>query len=587
MKNDNSIPLKVAIYIRVSTEDQAEKYGPDLQRESARSFIKSKGKLDDAKTDAYILAGEEYIYVDDISGSTYPEDRPAFSRLQEDVLNAPEGRKPFDAVVVYKIDRFARRLRVLLDIVDFFEENEIKFMSANESIDTSTPFGRAILGILGIISELEIENIKLRTQDGRAEANKKGVIMGGSAPYGYRKNSEKQPVILQEEAEVVESIFDYFVRLRWTSHRIAQYLTENKFLSPDASAVKRGKRKGNIKKKNKASFWRAEKITSILSNRFYIGEHYYGKYNSGKRVPKKDWKLSPHRHTPIIDILTFEKAQKLLKSTQIENSASRRKKQDKHLYLLSGLLKCDCCKEDSIHPDDFVTWTGSKKKKGNSISYSYLCIKKNKSKFSNPCTSIPLPADQIEEKVVKLIQKLIESPLATFEYQKRLKSTKLEANQLNNKLERYQKLFNSTENKIERVKEQHRESIITTDELKTQSSFIKEEKKKYDSEIKRLQGLIAQTNLSKGYYESLKLFGDHYAEMLNDLNKDRDKIFDVLHALISHIVVYSRPVTNNDTVSGKKKKDQQIPYKVELSLRLPKEIMNELQNRFRVISVDL
>ena len=153
MLNDQA-QLKVAFYIRVSTEEQVEKFGIPLQRNSLKSYISSKVKLNDGR-DKMVLAGKKYVYIDKgVSGTTDVEERPEFSRLQSDILNAPEGNRPFDVVAVYKIDRFARKLKVLLDVIDFFDEKDIQFISVNESIDTSTPFGRAMLGIIGVIAEL-------------------------------------------------------------------------------------------------------------------------------------------------------------------------------------------------------------------------------------------------------------------------------------------------------------------------------------------------------------------------------------------------------------------------------------------------
>ena len=126
---DQSEPLKIALYIRVSTEDQGERgtgYGLAMQEDALRNLIKSRGTLSNGKN-VWELAGEEYIYIDDgVSGTTHADERPAFSKLKEDISFSSDETKPFDAVAVYKIDRFARRLKVLSEIIDFFEENNIQ-----------------------------------------------------------------------------------------------------------------------------------------------------------------------------------------------------------------------------------------------------------------------------------------------------------------------------------------------------------------------------------------------------------------------------------------------------------------------------
>ena len=81
------IPLRVALYLRVSTEDQVEKYGLDAQRSAINGFIQSRGKLKDGVRDKMVFAGSNYEYVDEISGTTNISERPGFARLVEDLSN--------------------------------------------------------------------------------------------------------------------------------------------------------------------------------------------------------------------------------------------------------------------------------------------------------------------------------------------------------------------------------------------------------------------------------------------------------------------------------------------------------------------
>ena len=259
--------LRVAAYIRVSTEDQAEKFGPDMQKEAIRSFVKAKGQLDDG-SDRMVLDESKYVYEDSISGTSKLKDRPAFAKLIEDIENAPKGRKPFDVVAVYKVDRFARRLKILLEDIEFLEKHDIQFVSVNESIDTSTPFGRVILGIMGVIAELEIETTKIRTQDGRASSFNKGHFLG-IAPFGYTKDADKRLIVLSEEAELVKQMYHWFVFDSLSTQDIATKLTQEKILSPDASAVHHHKRKGDPHKTYSDTFWRADRVRDILKDEVY------------------------------------------------------------------------------------------------------------------------------------------------------------------------------------------------------------------------------------------------------------------------------------------------------------------------------
>ena len=109
--NENTKQIRVAVYLRVSTDDQVERYGLPMQKESIMALILSKGQLSDGRQ-KYVFAGDQYLYQDDgISGTTPIEERPGFSRLIEDITNSSPENRPFDAVAVYKIDRFAEDLR--------------------------------------------------------------------------------------------------------------------------------------------------------------------------------------------------------------------------------------------------------------------------------------------------------------------------------------------------------------------------------------------------------------------------------------------------------------------------------------------
>lgn len=76
-------------------------------------------------------------------------------------------------------------------------------------------------------------------------------------------------------------------------------------------------------------------------------------------------------------------------------------------------------------------------------------------------------------------------------------------------------------------------------------------------------------------------------KVLDDIYKKRQEIFDTLHMLISSIIVYSRPVTKKDKIAGRKKANQLIPYKLEMELKLPQDILNNFASRFGVKTSDL
>mgnify|MGYP001572944372 FL=1 len=168
--------MKIAIYIRVSTEDQAkEGYSLEVQREYLESFAKREG-LEIFK-----------IYQDDgISG--YSTERPALKELLKDAKD-----RKFDLVLVYKIDRFSRNLKDLLNLVDELSTYGVGFKSATEPFDTTTSAGKLMFQQLGSFAEFERNRIAERVFPGMIKGVQRGNWQGARyAPYGYTYTKEKK-----------------------------------------------------------------------------------------------------------------------------------------------------------------------------------------------------------------------------------------------------------------------------------------------------------------------------------------------------------------------------------------------------------
>jgi len=141
--------MLVSIYIRVSTEEQAkEGYSLTTQREYLEDYAKREGY-------------EVYkIYSDDgISG--YSERRPALQELLQDAK-----LRRFDLVIVYKIDRFSRNLKDLLNLVDELSNSGVGFKSATEPFDTTTSAGKLMFQQLGSFAEFERNRLAERVMPG-------------------------------------------------------------------------------------------------------------------------------------------------------------------------------------------------------------------------------------------------------------------------------------------------------------------------------------------------------------------------------------------------------------------------------------
>ena len=162
--------MVTALYARVSTDAQAEEgYSIDIQGERLEAYCNLKGY---ESFEHYIDGG--------YSGSNL--NRPSMQRLIQDCKD-----KKIDRVVVYKLDRLSRSQKDTLYLIEeVFLPHGVDFVSINESFDTSTPFGRAVIGILSVFAQLERENIRERTRAGMLGRVRDGYWPGGGrVPFGY------------------------------------------------------------------------------------------------------------------------------------------------------------------------------------------------------------------------------------------------------------------------------------------------------------------------------------------------------------------------------------------------------------------
>jgi DNA invertase Pin-like site-specific DNA recombinase len=150
--------MRAAIYARVSTSNNGQ--DPRVQTRELQEYCQRRG---------WTVAGE---YVDvGISGTK--EKRPELDRLLADAH-----RRRFDAVVVWRFDRFARSVSHLLRALENFQALGIEFVSLSEQLDTSTPTGKMVFTVLGAVAELERSLIVERVKAGLRNARAKGKRLG-------------------------------------------------------------------------------------------------------------------------------------------------------------------------------------------------------------------------------------------------------------------------------------------------------------------------------------------------------------------------------------------------------------------------
>ena len=185
-----------ALYVRVSTDAQAEEgYSVEAQKKLLEAWCVSRE----------IKAFQFYVDAG-FSGSNL--ERPAIKQLLENVE-----KSLVDNVAVYKLDRLSRSQKDTLFLIeDVLNPHGVGFVSLSENMDTATPIGRAMLGIMSAFAQLERETIRIRTRMGMKERVKSGLWMGGGKiPFGYDYDKKSGQLIKNEDSETVKKIYELYL----------------------------------------------------------------------------------------------------------------------------------------------------------------------------------------------------------------------------------------------------------------------------------------------------------------------------------------------------------------------------------------
>lgn len=463
----------IGCYARVSTMEQAENGNSIIeQQERMQKYCDAYGwKV----YDMYVDAG--------FSGSN--TNRPALRRLIKDV----ESHK-VDKVLVYKLDRLSRSQKDTLTLIDdVFLSNGCEFLSMSENFDTSSPFGRAMIGILAVFAQLEREQIKERMAMGREARAKQGLYIGSRfIPIGY-DYKDGQLVPNEFEKVQIQKIFnDYANGL--SPQMICEDLNQSGF------SHKYGK-------------WLTPTVAEVLSSKVLAGYvSYAGKWHKGQ-------------HEPIIDHDLWERVERMRE--QRHSKFYQNRKKGRVDSFLGGLLCCAQC------GDYYSKNTKTNVVNGKKYVYKYYTCNTRSLRGKNlsKCQNKHWKMDELETVIFDEIRKLSLSPQID------------DLSHTNNSSIQFAigDKINALSAQIDRLMELFSVGGIPLDSLKEKIETINNQKSALETQLERIKAESKEI-LSKN--EAFNL-ASTFDEILND--GDFSQIRNVLESLIDHIDLDGENVT--------------------------------------------
>ena len=408
MRLDEERILKTAIYMRVSTDEQAkEGFSINAQQD---------------KLTKYAIARDWEIYdyyVDDVSGKNI-QDRPDMLRLLKDL---DEGK--INNVLVYKIDRLTRSTKNLIELTELFKNHDCEFNSLMEAIDTSSATGRMFLKIVGIFAEFERENLAERVSFGYEQKAREGNYLNTVGVYGYDYIIGGELNVNEKEKETVKWIYDEYLQGESMTQICKKLIEKN-------VPTKRGGQ------------WAQSTVGSILTNPLYIGIVRYG---TAKKSRTSFEAQSSYEH--ILDEETFYSVQEILKKRKRCNN---KQYSSDNTYFLGALSCAVCGGRISVHQN----YQTRKTKEPVLFIRYYCCNSKN-----GKCNAKGFSSSKMENAFVNYISNIENiKPDPTCldsskkdENVKKLKLIEIEIKKLEKKHETLKNLFISSKLEIDEYRE--------------------------------------------------------------------------------------------------------------------------------------
>ena len=378
--------IKVYLYTRVSTTMQIDGYSLDAQKTKMKAFC---------DYNEYEIAGE---YEDAGKSGKSIEGRVSFNQMMEDIKSGKDG---VSYVLVFKLSRFGRNAADVLATLQVMQDFGVNLICVEDGIDSSKDAGKLMISVLSAVAEIERENIRVQTMEGRMQKAREGKWNGGFAPYGYSLIDGKLEVN-EEEAVAIRMIFDQYVNTDLGANGIAKYL-ENHGIHKIA------------RQNGKNPLFDAALIRRIIQNPVYSGKISYGRRrtekvhgtrNEYRQVKKDDYLLVDGLHEALVSEEVWEQAQVKVAAQAKKYEKVNRDKREK-IHLLSGILKCPVCGA-GMYGNKSI----KKRKDGSNYKdfYYYGCKHRNMTRGHKCDYKKQVHEEMLDASVAEVISKLVSNP---------------------------------------------------------------------------------------------------------------------------------------------------------------------------------
>ena len=492
----------------------------------------------------YEIAGE---YEDEGKSGKSIEGRIAFNQMMDDIKS---GKDEVSYVLVFKLSRFGRNAADVLATLQVMQDFGVNLICVEDGIDSSKDAGKPMISVLSAVAEIERENIRVQTMEGRMQKAREGKWNGGFAPYGYSLIDGKLEVN-EEEAVAIRMIFDQYVNTDLGANGIAKYL-ENHGIHKIA------------RQNGKNPLFDAALIRRIIQNPVYSGKISYGRRrtekvhgtrNEYRQVKKDDYLLVDGLHEALVSEEVWEQAQVKVAAQAKKYEKVNRDKREK-IHLLSGILKCPVCGA-GMYGNKSI----KKRKDGSNYKdfYYYGCKHRNMTRGHKCDYKKQVHEEMLDASVAEVISKLVSNPKFSDLIRNKI-NMEVDTSALDQEIENYKiqlrKLYHNKDTILSDMDSldyedkhyQRRKTDLENHLYKTYDKIDDAEELLVSAKAKK-RSLLADKITGDNIYKALVFFDKLYAQM-NEGYVAKDYYLEFSEDLGKPIKIEEDTTVESDTFEG-------------------------------------